>query len=98
MKLYWAGALSKLRSLYGSEQLTKTNIDAITESDRKEILEYIEPLRDRAYEGNEKNGYYSLGIGPQYGNDDDYMSGVIALLKEGRNKRKEKKGRRENDG
>ena len=23
MKLYWAGALSKLRSLYGSEQLTE---------------------------------------------------------------------------
>lgn len=63
----------------------KTNIDAITESDRKEIIDYIEPLRDKAYEESEKNGYYSLGIGPQYGSDDDYMSGVIALLKKDRN-------------
>lgn len=63
----------------------KTNINSIAESDKKKILEYIEPLRDRAYEESKKSGYYSLGIGPQYGNDDDYMSGVIVLLKEGRN-------------
>ena len=58
----------------------EANLDCISGDDRKAILAYIKPMRDKAYEENARNGYYMLETDPQYERKDDYMSRIVRLL------------------